>query len=64
MRREINREIRDLEKDGFMPCAILPKIWMKDEDRQKMEAHPDYRILEVYGAVIMIFGRMEDAPQR
>ena len=62
-RREINREIRDLKKDGFAPCAIFPKEWMSDEERQKAEAHPDYRILEVYGAV-MIFGRMEDAPQR
>lgn len=61
--REIRREIRGLKKDGFIPCAILPKEWISDEDRQAFETEPDYRILEEDGAV-MIFGRMEDAPQR
>lgn len=62
-RREIKREIRDIKKDGYQLYAIIKKECLRDEDRQAFETEPDYRILEVYGAV-MIFGRMEDAPQR
>ena len=63
IKREIRREMRDLEKDGFIPCAILPKIWMKDEDRQKMEADPYYRTFEEDG-VIRVYRRREDANKR
>lgn len=62
-RREIKREIRDLKKDGFTPCAIFPKEWLSDEERQKAEAHPDYIIFEEDGA-IRVYRRVEDAPQR